>query len=56
MNFYMDDYNYLLEKGKREGIVKNIVGAIIVNKQGKILVMSRKSINFMGGIEELPII
>lgn len=50
----MDNYGYLLEKGKKEGIVKNVVGAIIVNEQGKILVMSRKSDDFMGGIEELP--
>lgn len=50
----MDNYGYLLEKGKREGIEKNVVGAIIVNEQGKILVMSRKSDDFMGGIDELP--
>ena len=50
----MDNYDYLLEKGKKEGIVKNVVGAIIVNEQGKILVMSRKSDDFMGGIDELP--
>lgn len=50
----MDNYGYLLEKGKREGIVKNVVGAIIVDEQGKILVMSRKSDDFMGGIDELP--
>ena len=50
----MDNYDYLLEKGKKEGIVKNVVGAIIVNEQGKILVMSRKSGDFMGGIDELP--
>lgn len=50
----MDNYGYLLGKGKREGIIKNVVGAIIVNEQGKILVMSRKSDDFMGGIDELP--
>lgn len=50
----MDNYGYLLGKGKRDGIVKNVVGAIIVNEQGKILVMSRKSDDFMGGIDELP--
>ena len=50
----MYNYGYLLEKGKREGIVKNVVGAIIVNEQGKILVMSRKSGDFMGEIDELP--
>lgn len=50
----MNNYGYLLEKGKKEEIVKNVVGAIIVNEQGKILVMSRKSDDFMGGIDELP--
>ena len=50
----MDNYGYLLEKGKREGIEKNVVGAIIVNEHGKILVMSRKLDDFMGGIDELP--
>ncbi len=50
----MEKYNYLLEKSKREGIVKNVVGAIIVNEQGKILVMSRKLNDFLGGIDELP--
>lgn len=50
----MDNYGYLLEKGKKEGIEKNVVGAIIVNEQGKILVMSRRADDFMGGIDELP--
>lgn len=50
----MNNYDYLLEKGKREGIEKNVVGAIIINEDGKILIMSRKSEDFMGGIYELP--
>lgn len=50
----MDNYYYLLERGKKEGIVKNVVGAIVTNEQGKILIMSRKHDDFMGGIEELP--
>ena len=50
----MENYSYLLEKGKEEGIVKNVVGAIVVNEQGKILIMSRKADDFMGGIDELP--
>jgi len=50
----MENYSYLLKKGKEEGIVKNVVGAIVVNEQGKILVMSRKADDFMGGIDELP--
>ena len=50
----MNNYDYLLEKGKTEGIEKNVVGAIIINEDGKILIMSRKSEDFMGGIYELP--
>lgn len=50
----MDNYDYLLEKGKVEGISKNVVGAIIINERGKILIMSRKANDFMGGIDELP--
>ena len=50
----MENYNYLLEKAKDEGIIKNVVGAIITNEQGKILVLSRKKDDFMGGIDELP--
>ena len=50
----MDNFNYLLEQGKKDGIVKNVVGAIIVNDEEKILIMSRKSDDFMGGIDELP--
>lgn len=50
----MDNYNYLLEKGKKEGIEKNVVGAIIINEDEKILIMTRKSEDFMGEIDELP--
>ena len=50
----MENYNYLLEKAKDEGIIKNVVGAIITNEQGKILILSRKKDDFMGGIDELP--
>lgn len=50
----MNNYNYLLEKAKEEKIEKNVVGAIIINNQGKILIMSRKLDDFMGGIDELP--
>ena len=50
----MNNYDYLLEKAKEEKIEKHVVGAVIVNKQGKILIMSRKSDDFMGGIDELP--
>ena len=50
----MDNFAYLLEKGKKDGIEKNVVGAIIINVDGEILIMSRKSDDFMGGIDELP--
>ena len=49
-----NNFNFLLEKAKNEDIEKNVVGAIIVNEQGKILILSRKSNDFMGGIYELP--
>lgn len=50
----MNDFDYLLEKAKEEKIEKNVVGSVIVNRQGKILIMSRKLDDFMGGIDELP--
>ena len=50
----MNNYAYLLEQAQRNGIEKNVVGAIIINEEGKILIMSRKSDDFMGGIDELP--
>ena len=50
----MDNYDYLLKEAKEQGIEKNVVGAIIVNEQGKILILTRKSDDFMGGIDELP--
>ena len=50
----MNNYDYLLEQAQRDGIEKNVVGAIIINEEGKILIMSRKSDDFMGGIDELP--
>ena len=47
-------YELLIKKGEQEGIVKNIVGAIILNEKNKVLIMSRKTDDFMGGIDELP--
>ena len=40
----MNDFDYLLEKAKEEKIEKNVVGSVIVNRQGKILIMSRKEV------------
>lgn len=50
----MENYMYLLEKGKEEGIEKNVVGAVIQDKNNKVLIMTRKTDDFMGGIDELP--
>ena len=47
-------YELLIRKGKQEGIVKNVLGAIILNEKNKVLIMSRKTDDFMGGIDELP--
>ena len=32
----MNNYDYLLEKARQEKIDKNVVGAVIINRQGKI--------------------
>ena len=50
----MELYELLIKKGKEEGIVKNVVGAIILNEKNQVLIMSRKTDDFMGGIDELP--
>ena len=49
----MDFMNCLLEKGKKDGIIKNVVGGIVV-KDNKFLILKRKSDDFMGGILEIP--
>ena len=50
----MELYELLIRKGEQEGIVKNVVGAIILNEKNQVLIMSRKTYDFMGGIDELP--
>lgn len=50
----MKFYDLLIEKAKEDGIVKNVVGGIVLNQNKEILVMTRKSADFMGGIDELP--
>lgn len=47
-------YDLLIKKGKEEGIIKNVVGAIVLNKNNEVLIMTRKADDFMGGIDELP--
>lgn len=50
----MELYELLIKNGKEEGIVKNVVGAIILNEKNQVLIMSRKTDDFMVGIDELP--
>ena len=50
----MELYELLIKKGKQEGIIKNVVGAIIFNEKNQVLIISRKKDDFMGGIDELP--
>ena len=47
-------YKYLENKAKNEGISKIVIGAVITNKSGEILLMRRKKEDFMGGIFEIP--
>lgn len=50
----MELYELLIKKGEQEGIIKNVIGAIILNEKSQVLIMSRKTDDFMGGIDELP--
>lgn len=50
----MKFYDLLIEKGKEEGILKNVVGAVVFNEKNEVLILSRKEDDFMGGIDELP--
>ena len=38
----MEFYELLIKKGKEEGVIKNVVGAILLNCDNKFLIMSRK--------------
>src|SRR3989344_6703770 len=44
----------LISLAKKDGIIRFVIGAIIINNQGKILILKRKIDDFFGGIEELP--
>lgn len=50
----MDFYKYLENKARNEKISKIVVGAVITNEKGEILLMKRKNDDFMGGIFEIP--
>lgn len=50
----MKFYDLLIEKGKEDGIVKNVVGGIVLDEENNVLILTRKTCDFMGGIDELP--
>ena len=50
----MDFYRYLENCAKNNNVEKMVVGAIITNDNGEILLMKRKADDFMGGIFEIP--
>ncbi len=47
------DFDYLKEKAVKEGIVKFVVGAVILGNN-KILILKRKADDFMPSLFELP--
>lgn len=47
-------YDVLIEQGKKDGIIKNIVGGIILNSNNEFLLVTRRPDDFYGGIDELP--
>jgi 8-oxo-dGTP diphosphatase len=46
--------NFLELSLKTEGISRIVVGGLIKNKEGEILVLKRSDDDFMGGLDELP--
>jgi len=50
----MKFYDLLVEKAKEDGIVKNVVGGIVMDNKKNVLILTRKADDFMGGIDELP--
>ena len=50
----MEFYDILIDEGKKDGIIKNVVGGIIINQNNEFLLMTRKTDDFYGGIDELP--
>lgn len=50
----MEFLKNIMEKAKAEGIIKNVVGAVIMNENNEVLILERKKDDFMGGIDELP--
>ncbi len=50
----MDFFSYLIKKAHDDGIEKIVVGGVIMDSSGKVLILKRKQDDFMGGICELP--
>lgn len=50
----MSFFELLEEKAKKEGIIKKVVGGVILNSKGQVLMLKRKEDDFYGGILELP--
>ncbi len=50
----MNFYSYLVDKAKFKKVKKIVVGAIILDKDKNVLILTRKKDDFMGGIDELP--
>lgn len=47
-------YDLLIKKAKEDEIIKFVVGGVIINDKNEILILTRKTNDFMGGIDELP--
>lgn len=47
-------YDFLMDFAKSDDCQKIVVGGIVLNGKGKILVLTRKQDDFLGGIDELP--
>ena len=46
--------DFLEDNAKKDGIDKFVVGAIITNPKGEILLVKRKQDDFLGGFFEIP--
>lgn len=46
--------NLLEERAKEDGIEKIVVGGVVTNENNEVLILRRKSDDFLGGIDELP--
>ena len=50
----MNFYEYLVNNAKDNNVNKIVVGAVITNEKGEILLVKRKDDDFMGGLFEIP--